>query len=91
MNRPATTDGRPLMASTNTRTGRRRRLRVSLRNTAVDTARGTVNARARPTCSRLPTMACEPPPLVGGSRGLMPDWSFRKKSKRSDGAPSVIT
>ena len=46
MNRPATTDGSPLMASTKIRTGRRHRLRVSFRNTAVSRPSGRDQNRA---------------------------------------------
>ena len=45
MNRPATTEGRPLMASTKIRTGRAQRLRISLRNTAVRKPSGTRDQR----------------------------------------------
>jgi hypothetical protein len=79
------------MASTKIRTGRRKRLRVSLRNTAVARASGTVITSARPTCSRLPMMACDPPPSVAGIVGVMPRWSSVKKSGRNAGRPLRIT
>ena len=69
MNRPATIDGSPLMASTKIRTGRRNRLRVSLRNTAVARASGTVITSARPTCSQAADDGVRAAALGGGHGG----------------------
>ena len=75
------------MASMTTRTGRRSRWRVSLRNTAVEMAIGTLRTSAMPTCSKVPTMAWAPPPAVAGRRGVMPRWSLVKNRHVRPGSP----
>ena len=54
MNRPETTEGMPLMASTKIRTGRRSLDRVSFKKMAVITPKGREITRAMPTCSMVP-------------------------------------
>ncbi len=78
------------MASTKIRTGRRQRLRDSLRNTAAASPRGSDQMRARPTSSMVPTRAWAPPPAVAGSVGVMPAWSCTKNPKRSALTPSTM-
>ncbi len=82
-------DGRPLMASTKIRTGRRH-FDAGL----VEEHRGGEGQRERPhraspTCSMVPTMAWAPPPALAGLVGSTPVWSLKKKSHRSALRPSM--
>ncbi len=69
MNRPATIEGIPLMASTSTRVTLASRPRDSVRWMAVRSPSGVASRVARPTCWKLPMMACLAPPTVAGSAG----------------------
>ena len=76
MNRPAMTEGIPLMASTTTLSGTASLPGISLRYTAARTASGVVTSVARPTCSRVPTIACRAPirALVSRTPPLLKSW-----------------
>ncbi len=91
MNRPATIEGVPLIASTKIRTGRCRRPRTSFRYTAVITPSGTEISTAIPTCSKVPTIACRPPVWLVGESGPTSSIVVVKKATRMNWMPLRVT
>ena len=91
MNKPATMDGIPLMASTRNRTMRASWPPYSLMYTAVITPRGTDSTVAIATCSRVPIRAWRAPPVVAGSSGPTASRVSLKKLALKASRPFVST
>ena len=85
MNRPATIEGRAVIASTTVRTTRANRPPTSVMNTAVPMPRGSVMASAMPSWMSEPTIACRTPPCSKPSLGPTPLMSWVQKFQCSKG------
>ena len=75
-NRPATTDGSAVIASTTVRTRRENGPGNSLRNTAQVIPSGTVITNAIEISISVPATPCSTPPLVNGSSGPVTERSL---------------